>query len=38
VVRDTSFMFKQLSFDISNINFEGFEVQSKIAKNGKVLT
>ena len=37
MVRDASFMFIQVSFDISNINIEEFEVRSKLAKNGKVL-
>ena len=35
MVRDASFMFIQVSFDISNINIEEFEVRSKLSKNRK---
>ena len=35
VIRDTSFMFKQVSFDISNTHIEEFEVKSKISQNRK---
>jgi hypothetical protein len=36
VIRNASFMFKQVSFDISNINIEEFEVRSRLSKNGKI--
>ena len=35
VIRNTSFMFEQVSFDISNINIEENKVRSKLSKNRK---
>ena len=35
VIRNTSFMSKQVSFDISNIKIEEFEVRSRLSKNSR---
>lgn len=35
MVRDASFMCKQVSFDISNINIEEFKVRSRLSKNSR---